>query len=307
MPDPLSLLLLGDSRDRQLFGQTIGRTCTGVPAGCQGMSNRHGRDAPFCYSFQWAMPATFPIESRWQSKGGSLCTRNASRLAAYGYMITYGVSPTPPYLHDFATHYHTGWSGGEEADAIGWRDDESNEPSNAKVNAVALAVEASTRFQQRATAFSRVAVVYSSFLWDAGRRAEHAPRQPVEQWAAEFERNYSAAVEHLSKALAMNDAANPARPPSVLALATPYDVLPAWKFYDASSNATERMVDFAANLVRRTARLGKLPLVDYRRAFRGSRRPLPELIDIWGHPTGAGVAIAWSTLQTALGVGVELE
>ena len=100
---------------------------------------------------------------------------------------------------------------------------------------------------------------------------------------------------------------DPARPPTILALATPYDVPRSWKFYDARSNATERMVDLAANLVRRAARLGKLPLVDYRRAFRGSRRPLSELVDIWGHPTSAGVAVAWSALQRALGLGLELE
>ena len=109
----ISLLLLGDSRDRVLYGQTIGILCTGERGGCQGQSRANGSHttAKHCYSWQWAAPARFPIHSNWQSAGGALCTRASSHLAAFGYMLIYGVSSEGPYLHDWETHGHIGWAG----------------------------------------------------------------------------------------------------------------------------------------------------------------------------------------------------
>ena len=93
----ISLLLLGDSRDRVLYGQTVGILCTGERGGCQGQSRANGSHttAKHCYSWQWAAPARFPIHSNWQSAGGALCTRASSHLAAFGYMRA--VSPYPQF------------------------------------------------------------------------------------------------------------------------------------------------------------------------------------------------------------------
>ena len=89
----ISLLLLGDSRDRVLYGQTVGILCTGERGGCQGQSRANGSHttAKHCYSWQWAAPARFPINSNWQSAGGAR-HRHKSRPRRFGYMLIYGVS-----------------------------------------------------------------------------------------------------------------------------------------------------------------------------------------------------------------------
>ena len=316
----LSLLLLGDSRDRVLFGSTQGDQCTGVNTGCAGQSRRQGEGKSHCYSFQWAAPSLFPTPSYFQSAAGALCQQKQQQrpgvssrqkqlpLAAYGYFLHYGISPQPPYLHDWLSHPHHNWSG------LGWTDGGGGDQgvAAAKVNSAALAVEAAWRFASAAPSESAVCIVLSSFMWDLGRKQEHHPRQDVEAFSKEWQANYTSLVEQISRALATQDALQPNRPRSVLALTTPYDVPTTWKFYEPKHNATSRLAEMAATHARRTARFRSLPLIDWQRAFRRATaaatttttttRPLSELVDIWGHPTpGAGVEIAWRELEKVLG------
>ena len=295
----VSVLLLGDSRDRLVYGQTVGPLCTGAAGGCRGTSRLNGSGAPHCYSWQWASPSEFPIHSYWQSAAGALCQNgpNAnSRLAAFGYMIHFGLSPTAPFLSDWSTHSHVNWSG------LGWMDAIGDQPA---VNSAALAVEAAGRFTSRAPSDSRVCVVFSSLLWDLGRRVEHFPRQSLHAWADEYRRNYTRLVLELQDVLARHDASQSHRSTSLLALATAYDVPRHWKFYEPKLNATARMLDLVAEHVRATASRQRLPLVDLQRRFREVQREQPgvDLIDMYGHPrAGLGTALAWNESSQACGV-----
>ena len=311
-PDPhtqqrISLLLLGDSRDRLLYGQTVARWCTGiVGVPCKGMSRQNGTGAAHCYSWQWAAPGFFPIASYHQTAGGALCNRSqqAMPLAAYGYMIVYGVSPVPPYLHDWSTHPHANWSG------LGWMDG-SADGERPRVNSAALAVEAAWRFASRAPPDSCVVVVYSSLLWDLGRRVELYPHQHVYDWAAEYRSNYSRVVSAIGAALALRDTlrapaphAGSATTRSVLALSTPFYVDPRWKFYEPRANATVRLAELAASHVRATAAAHGLPLVDWQTRFREAP-PAGEadknaLTDPLSHPGPRGVSLAWSEVTKTL-------
>ena len=156
------------------------------------------------------------------------------------------------------------------------------------------------RFASRAPADSRVCIVFSSLLWDLGRRVEYHPHQSVAAWTNEWATNYTAVVESLAKGLELLDSLQPHRPKSQLALATAYDVPTRWKFFEAHGNATLAMADAAAAHVRYTARRRGLALVDWQRSFREAAQP-ESLTDGFGHPSvGAGVALAWSELGKVL-------
>jgi hypothetical protein len=288
-----AVLLLGDSRDRVVYGHSVGRLCTGTLSGCAGTSRRNGtvESAEHCYSWQWAAPAHFPIASYYQSGGGALC-RSDKPLAAFAYLIHYGVSSSGPYLHDWRTHGHEHWAG------VGWMDVANSTP---RVNSAALAAEAAARFARRAPENSRVCIVYASLMWDLGRHRElfHA-RQPWPVWQVEFARNYTAVVEQLSSALHEADQHRVSSAHrSVLALTAGYDVPNQWAFYEQHDNASLRMVESAAAQVLGHATRG-IRVVDLYQRFRDR----PDLYDKFGHPTLDGVSLIWDTIADALKVSL---
>ena len=293
----ISLLLLGDSRDRVLYGQTVGILCTGERGGCQGQSRANGSHttAKHCYSWQWAAPARFPINSNWQSAGGALCTRASSHLAAFGYMLIYGVSSVGPYLHDWETHGHKGWAGS------GWMDGEDGSSTPPRVDSASLAVEAAWRFATRAPADSKVCIVFSSLLWDLGRRVEHFPRQSMDAWSEQWKSNYTSIVTRLTNRLAESR-----RDGNVmLALSTPYDPPSEWKYFERH-NATRKRTDLVAAHVRRVAteRSG-LSLIDWQADFRAAMRlnaSAKPLTDYYAHPTREGVTLAFGALSRGVGL-----
>ena len=296
LADRVSLLLLGDSRDRVLFGQTQSTQCTGKLGGCRGTSRLNGTGAEHCYNFQWASPSHFPIASYWQSTAGAHC-RNDTRLAAFGYFLHYGVSSSGPYLHDWSTHGHPRWAGPGWSDACNVDGD-----STCILNSAALAIEAARRFMHRSPQDSRVHILFSSLLWDLGRRYEHHRRQSVGAWMDEYRANYTRIIDELHAALTWPAALHSRRLSTVLALSTPFDVPSAWPFFEGNQNATAVMTDAAAAHVRAVARARGLPLVDWHRSFRNeAARSSERLIDAYGHPSiGAGVRLAWREVERAL-------
>ena len=248
-----SLLLLGDSRDRDVVRQVSASACSST------------------LDFHWTAPAP----ANTHVAGGALC-REGSAYAALGYFIHYGVSPEGPYHlrpHGWKHHAHSRWAG------PGWLETDSNE--TIVVNSAALIVEAYTRFRRQVPADSNVVVVLASQAWDIMRAVEHFGAAELGwapgPWVDAYEKNFTRVARQLRGMLRAPPAPGTA------------DRLVVATSFHAESKLPFAMSELASQVVRDLAsRLTGVSLLDLAREQRAHEAQIGSGLLDGVHPNPAG-------------------
>lgn len=263
-----ALLLLGDSRDRYLFGAVAPSVC------------RNGE--PLRWTLPWTQHNEFLAH-------GMKCDDDAD-LAAFGFFIHYGVAPDGLYHNPvrlgLKSYAYYGWSG------PGWV--EGTAAVGPKADSQALALEAASRFRRAAGA--PVVVMLSSQAWDIARRLEHEPNATAREWADSYQTNLTALASMLSAQLGRSDSLllatslhSATHPERLCSLAS--ERMRAVARSAALAAAGVRLVDVAAAQAR---------AVGAARGGGGAHLFAQDGV----HPGPAGCAITWAAVRRALiGVG----